>query len=165
MSVEPVVCWQNGCNCLGSRVTCHRQRHAIHGCPASTAELAGTELTSVIHPTLTAQMSSWRHCWCTGIAFAAAAAEIGIPISHNSVASFADNLAYSGICLLVVDIGPPAQLSVARATKVGNSSGACCSPLLSLASHKMLCKVSAVTTRVALSYLALSLGPVWCSMC
>jgi len=58
MSVEPIVCGQNGCKCLGSRVTCHRQRHAVHGCLASTAELAGTELISVIHPTLTAQLSS-----------------------------------------------------------------------------------------------------------
>ena len=139
MSVEPIVCWQNGCKCLGSRVTCHRQRHAIHGSQASTAQLAGTELIRVIHPTLTAQLSSQRHCWCTGIAFAAAAAETGIPISHNSIASaLADRLADSSICLLTHDIGSPAQLFVTSVTEVGNSFWCVLQPVLDV-KHKLIC--------------------------
>ncbi|DBA81672.1 TPA: hypothetical protein ACH3X1_007422 [Trebouxia sp. C0004] len=102
MSVEPVVCWQNGCKCLGSRVTCHRQRHAIQGCLASAAELAGTELIGVIHPTFDCPVVFLETLLVYWIAFAAAAAEIGIPVSVPS--SITDSLAYGDICLLALDI-------------------------------------------------------------
>ena len=67
------------------------------------------------------------------------AAETGIPISHNSVASaVADHLADSSICLLALDIGSPAQLSVTPVTKVGNSFWCVLQPVLDV-KHKLIC--------------------------
>ena len=74
-----------------------------------------------------------------GLPFAAAAAETSIPICHNSVPSgIADSLAYGSVCLLALDIGPPAQLSVTPVTKVGNSFWCVLQPVLDV-QHKLIC--------------------------